>query len=62
MQRAIIDGYLSLKSFEEATRDGSIADVPYMIGYTLNDMGDMGPGIAEFCKVRNAQGGKAWAY
>ena len=62
MQRPIIDGYVSLKSFDEATREGSIADVPYMIGYTLNDMGSMGPGIAEFCKVRQSQGVKAWAY
>ena len=62
MQRPIIDGYVSLKTFDEATRDGTIADVPYMIGYTLNDMGAMGPGIAEFCKVRQEKGGKAWAY
>ena len=62
MQRPIIDGYVSLKSFDEATRDGSIANVPYMIGYTLNDMGAMGPGIAEFCKVRQNHGAKAWAY
>ena len=33
-----------------------------MIGYTLNDMGSMSAGIAEFCKVREQQGGKAWAY
>ena len=62
MQRPIVDGYVSLTNFNQATREGTIADVPYMIGYTLNDMGFMGPGIAEFCKVRNQQGGKAWAY
>jgi para-nitrobenzyl esterase len=62
MQRPIIDGYVSKKSFDEATRDGSIADVPYMIGYTQNDLGAMGPGIAEFCKVRQQQGSVAWAY
>ena len=62
MERPIIDGYVSLKNFDEATRGGTIADVPYMIGYTLNDMGAMAPGIAEFCKVRESQGGKAWAY
>ena len=62
MQRPIIDGYVSLKNFDEATRNGSIANIPYMIGYTLNDMGSMGPGIAEFCKVRASLGGKAWAY
>ncbi|MBR2359709.1 MAG: carboxylesterase family protein [Bacteroidaceae bacterium] len=58
----IIDGYVSLKSFDDAARDGSLADVPYMIGYTMNDMGNMAAGIAEFCKVRESQGGKAWAY
>jgi para-nitrobenzyl esterase len=62
MERPIVDGYVSLKSFDEAAREGSIADVPYMIGYTLNDLGSMGPGIAEFCKVRQEKGGKAWAY
>jgi para-nitrobenzyl esterase len=62
MERPIVDGYVSLKTFDNATLEGSIADVPYMIGYTLNDIGSMGPGIAEFCKVRQQQGGKAWAY
>jgi para-nitrobenzyl esterase len=62
INRPIVDGYVSLKGFDEATREGTIADVPYMIGYTLNDMGDMAPGIAEFCKVRQEKGGKAWAY
>ena len=62
INRPIIDGYVSKKSFDEAARDGSIANVPYMIGFTLNDMGDMAPGIAEFCMVRQEQGGKAWAY
>ncbi len=40
---------------------GVLADVPYMIGFTLNDMGNMSPNIAEFCKVREQKGGKAWA-
>jgi len=58
----MIDGYVSVKSFDDATREGTLADVPYMIGYTLNDMGDMSAGIVEFCKVRESKGGKAWAY
>ena len=62
MYMPTIDGYVSKESFDDATRDGSLADVPYMIGYTLNDMGDMSAGIAEFCKVRQQKGGKAWAY
>jgi para-nitrobenzyl esterase len=60
--RPLVEGYVCLKSFDDAVRDGSIADVPYMIGYTLHDMGNMAPGIAEFCKVRDSQGKTAWAY
>ena len=59
MGRPIVDGYVSTKNFDDATREGTLADVPYMIGYTLNDMGSMAPGIAEFCKVRESKGGKA---
>ena len=33
-----------------------------MIGYTMNDMGNMAAGIADFCNVRAEKGGKAWAY
>ena len=58
----IVEGYVSKESFDDATRDGSLANVPYMIGYTLNDMGDMSEGIVEFCKERQAKGNKAWAY
>lgn len=58
----MVDGYVSLKSFDDATNEGTLADVPYMIGYTQDDMGDMSAGIAEFCKVRAKKGGKAWAY
>ena len=58
----IIDGYVSVKSFDDATREGTLADVPYMIGFTQDDMGDMTEGIQEFCKVRQEKGGKAWAY
>ena len=58
----IEEGYVCITNFDDATRKGSIADVPYMIGYTLNDMGDMSEGIAEFCRVRESMGGKAWAY
>lgn len=58
----MIDGYVSKESFDDATKDGTLADVPYMIGYTLNDMGDMSDGIAEFGRVRESKGGKVWAY
>ena len=58
----IVDGYVSKESFDDAAKDGSLADVPYMIGYTLNDMGDMAGGIAAFCLNREEKGGQAWAY
>ena len=58
----IIDGHVSVEIFDDAAADGSLADVPYMIGYTLNDMGDMSAGIAAFCANRQERGAKAWAY
>ena len=58
----MVDGYVSKESFDEAAKDGSLADVPYMIGYTLNDMGNMSGGIAAFCLNREEKGAKAWAY
>lgn len=60
--RPVVDGYVSLETFDQAVVDGTVADVPYMIGYTLNDLGSMGGGIADFCRVRTEQGGQAWAY
>ena len=61
----IVDGYVSLESFDAAALDGTLADVPYMVGYTLNDMGNMSAGIAAFCQNReemSKNGSKAWAY
>ncbi len=58
----IIDGYVSLQSFDAAAVDNKLANVPYMIGYTLNDLGMMSQGIAEFCLNREKAGGKAYAY
>jgi para-nitrobenzyl esterase len=58
----IVDGYVSLKSFDAAAVDNKLANVPYMIGSTLNDMGNMSPGIADFCLNREKVGGKAYAY
>ena len=57
-----IDGYVMDKTFDEACIDGSLADIPYMIGYTLNDAGNMAGQIRTFCLNREEMGGKAWAY
>jgi len=58
----IVDGYVSLQSFDAAAVDNKLANVPYMIGYTLNDMGNMSPSISEFCLNREKVGAKAFAY
>jgi para-nitrobenzyl esterase len=58
----IVDGYVSLQSFDAAAVENKLANVPYMIGYTLNDMGNMSPSIAEFGLNREKSGGKAYAY
>ena len=58
----IVDGYVSLKSFDEAAMDGSLADVPYMMGFTKDDMGNMTEGIANFALNRQEKGGKCYAY
>lgn len=57
-----IDSYTLPESFDDACLDGSLANVPYMIGYTLNDAGNMGPQIVDFCLNREENGGQAWAY
>ena len=57
-----IDGYVLKESFDDACLDGSLAQVPYLIGYTLNDAGNMGTQIADFCINREEMGGKAYAY
>lgn len=58
----IVDGYVCKQSFDDAAVSGNLADVPYMIGYTLNDMGNMSPGIAAFALDREKKGSKCWAY
>ncbi|MBR3527888.1 MAG: carboxylesterase family protein [Bacteroidales bacterium] len=57
-----IDGYVMDKNFDEACIDGSLAQIPYMIGYTLNDAGNMAGQIRTFCLNREEMGGKAYAY
>ncbi|MBQ1905308.1 MAG: carboxylesterase family protein [Bacteroidales bacterium] len=58
----IIDGYVCKQDFDTAAKTGNLANVPYMIGFTLNDAGDMAPGIKAFCLDREEKGGKAYAY
>ena len=48
------DGVVLPQSFEEATYSGSIADIPFMIGYTAGDIGNMRNPILNFAAVRDS--------
>ena len=51
-----IDGRLLGKTFTQAAEDNTIADVPYMLGSTLDDMmPTMGEGIDQFAFLRETQ-------
>ncbi|MBO7366533.1 MAG: carboxylesterase family protein [Bacteroidales bacterium] len=58
----IVDGKVLLREFDEAALSNTLHQVPYMIGFTQDDMGDMGDGIAAFCINREELGQKAYAY
>ena len=58
----VIDGYFLSGSFDDACKDNTLAHVPYMMGYTLNDSGNMGPGISDFALNREAVGDKVFTY
>ena len=60
--RPVVDGYLSTESFDEAALAGRIKDIPYMIGYTRDDMGNPEEGIRRFCDLRNTAGQPVYAY
>ena len=60
--RPVVDGYVSEESFDEAALEGRIKDIPYMIGYTRDDMGNPEEGIRRFCELRNAAGKPVFAY
>jgi para-nitrobenzyl esterase len=58
----VVDGYVSTESFDTAAAEGRIKDIPYMIGYTRDDMGNPEEGIRRFCELRNAAGKPVYAY
>jgi len=49
------DGVYQPYGFTAATFDGTIANVPYMIGYCANDNASMGPAIQRFATERKKQ-------
>lgn len=58
----VVDGYVSLRGFDEAALTDNLPHIPYMCGYTMNDMGNMAPNIADFCLNRESVGDVCYAY
>ena len=58
----VVDGYVSVEGFDAAAMEGRIKDIPYMIGYTKDDMGTPEEGIRRFCELRNKAGKPVFAY
>lgn len=48
------DGVMLTKSFDQAVWDRTVADVPIMIGYTAQDLGNSGPAIDLLVSVRDS--------
>jgi para-nitrobenzyl esterase len=59
----VVDGYLLTGTFYNVALANEIADIPYMFGYTANDMNDATKAIADFCALRAEKSSKpAYAY
>ena len=59
----IVDKYFLDGSFSDEALAGKIADIPYMFGYTANDLMDMTKAIGDFCALRAKKSDKpAFAY
>ena len=57
------DGYSLTETFDEAVYDGSIAQVPILIGYNKDDMGMLaGASVDRFCAVRDSLGCAVYEY
>jgi para-nitrobenzyl esterase len=59
----VIDNYVSEGTFSEEAKAGKIADIPYIFGYTANDLLDMTKAVEDFCALRAEKSSKpAYAY
>ena len=57
------DGYSLTETFDEAVMDGSMAQVPILIGYNKDDMGMLGgASVDRFCAVRDSLGCPVYEY
>ena len=60
--RPVIDNYFLTGTFSETALKGEIADIPYMFGFTANDMSDITKAIGDFGALREQQGTPIYAY
>lgn len=59
----VIDNYFLKKTFADAATAKEIPDIPYMIGYTANDLSDMTKPVSDFSALRATQSSKpVYAY
>ena len=59
----VIDGYLLKDTFSNVALANEISDIPYMIGFTANDMNDATQAVKDFCALRAEKSSKpAFAY
>lgn len=63
MWSPVIDGYMLTGTFSTVALANEIADIPYMIGFTANDMNDATQAVKDFCALRDEKSTKtAYAY
>ncbi len=60
--RPVIDNYFLDGTFSQTALRGEIADVPYMFGFTANDMSDITKAVGDFGALREQQGTPIYAY
>jgi para-nitrobenzyl esterase len=59
----VVDNYVSEGTFNDEAKAGKIADIPYMFGYTSNDLFDMTKAVQDFCALRAEKSSKpAYGY
>lgn len=59
----VVDGYLLNGTFSTTALANEIADIPYMIGFTANDMNDATQAVKDFCALRAEKSSKpVYAY
>lgn len=59
----VIDNYMLEGTFSDEAIAGKIADIPYIFGYTSNDLADMTKAVGDFCALRAEKSNKpAYAY